>query len=260
MKYLGGKSKTGHVIVREIEKYREPGKPFVDVFMGALNIVRHAKAPRYAFDANRALVTLFQRVIAGTWDPPRTLSEQEYMRIKANPSMDDPVTAFALIGCSFGAKWAGGYARAERGSTDGTKYATEARNGLLEKARACRDVVVRYSDYRAIPDFGSGAVYYLDPPYEGTTGYAGVGPFNSNIFWTTAARWVTEGKLVFVSEGADAPLRPGWVVFREWWTPQRMEGKAKEERKPRVERLIVHESSPMAASPTSFHRIAQRSK
>jgi DNA adenine methylase len=235
--------------------------PFVDVFMGSLNVVRHAKRPRYAFDANLALVTMYAAALAG-WDPPRTLSESDYLAIKASPDPRDPITAFAMIGCSFGAKWGGGYARSHdpKDKRSRVGYASTTREHILEKVRACRDLIVRHCDYREIPDFGPGAVLYLDPPYEGTTGYAGVGPFDHRAFWPVASQWALDGKLVFVSEGEAAAVRPGWVVFREWWTPMNMPSKDKVERTPRVERLLVHESSPMAAHPSSFHRLAERAR
>jgi DNA adenine methylase len=255
MQYLGGKSKFGHVIVRECERWRKPGLPFVDVFMGALNVVRHAKAPRYAFDVNQALVTTFARVIDGTWDPPRALSEQEYARIKANPDPHDPLTAFAMIGCSFGAMWGSAFAKSNAGSSEPSEYPRRARNGLLEKAAACRDLTVACSDYRNLPTFPSGSVFYLDPPYEGTAGYDGAPPFSHGEFWKTATQWANDGKLVFVSEGNIARMRPGWVVYREWWTKQVMQGTNKGGQ--RVERLIVHESSPMAQDKTAFFRLAR---
>jgi DNA adenine methylase len=43
-------------------------------------------------------------------------------------------------------------------------------------------------------------VVYCDPPYAGTTAYAGAPTWDAEKFWTTMRRWSADGATVFVSE------------------------------------------------------------
>lgn len=240
MQYLGGKSKWGRQIVEVIEPWRTPGALFVDVFCGALNVVRHAKDPRIALDLNQALITTLTAVQQG-WDPPEHVSREDYDRIKKHPDPLDPATAFVLVGCSFGGKWGDGYARQDpRPGRVG--YAERARKNLLDGR--CSGVELFHLDFRGIPDDPPpGTVLYCDPPYEGATGYAGVPPFDHAAFWAKAETWAHNGGRVFVSEGVGAKPPPGWLVFRSWTLPGFLKGATSGTRE---ERLYVHQSSPMA--------------
>jgi len=238
MQYLGGKSNYGEQIVETIEPWREPGVHFVDVFCGALNVVRHAAPPRIAVDLCQPLITTLQATIHG-WVPPDHVTEEEYQRIKHSPDPWDPLTAFAMFGCSYGGKWGGGYSRSKtKAHPEGRNHALMAKNGLLEKVPDCQGLDLFCLDYRDMPDPYPGLILYCDIPYKGTTPYQGVPPFDVDQFWVIADHWTSLG--AFVSEGAGAEPPQNWIVFKEWSQYFRIKkGGA------RTERLYVHRESLM---------------
>lgn len=217
MRYLGGKARLGPHIVREIERHRPPGSLFLDVFCGALNVVRHADPPRAAMDLNPYLIRTLAAARDG-WDPPPAVPQEAYDWIKANPDPTDPLTGFILIGCSRSGLWSGGLAKPYRNTPGGRLYdpVIQARDWLLERTHDCRDVPLACLSYADLPDNLHGLTVYCDPPYEGTEPYRAVAPFDSSAFWHKATRWAQSGALVFVSEGAKARPPPGWEPIRVW--------------------------------------------
>lgn len=194
MKYLGGKTR----IAREIVGAMDVRGPWWEPFCGALSVSRHLAAvgPGLCSDAHPALIALYQAIASG-WDPPSALSESEYRAARELPD-SDPRKAFAGFGCSFGGKYFGGYARAQRTVRN---YAAEARRGLLRDVGAlvrARVSIEHGSFFDATPR--AGWTLYCDPPYAGTTGYAVA--FDSDAFWRRASEWARAGSRVFVSEYA----------------------------------------------------------
>ena len=191
-------------------------------------------------DACLPLITLLKAVQSG-WEPPTTLSEEDYGWLKAINDPYDPMTAFAGFGCSFAGKWFGGYARCNRGDNYaknsssslrkqfGRNYAMNARNGLLKHKND--GVVFCCADYRALVP--QDALIYCDPPYAGTTGYNAVGKFDWEEFWDTMRVWSLTGNTVFISEYA-AP--EDFVCVLE--IPTNTEIRTKAGREPRIERLF----------------------
>ena len=223
MQYLGGKADVGKRIAEQCAKRRCPGALFVDMFCGSLNITRHVadrvalaagglvESPRLAVDACGPLIVMWRAAFAG-WVPPRVVSKEEYERIKATQDPHDPMTAFVLFGCSFGGKWCGGYAK----DRPEQRYAECASNGVVKKARDCRQVRLEHATFQSKHPgcWPPGTVLYCDPPYRSTTGYKALEPFNSEAFWFWAERHAALGVHVYVSEGA-ACTRAGWDVELE---------------------------------------------
>lgn len=193
MRYFGGKQRIAQkiwsVIAPSIDCY------YVEPFVGGASSLCAAQGTfiRIGSDANAALITMWRALSKG-WKPPHKLSEEQYLKLKKQNDPENPLTAFAAFGCSWGGKWWGGYAR----SNILRNYASNAANSLNKKAASLENVVWRTRDYRdlAIP---KGSVIYCDPPYAGTTSYAGVDPFCWKQFWNwcrTEARY----SRVFISE------------------------------------------------------------
>lgn len=227
MRYLGGKADVGKSIAHAIAKRRTPGALFVDMFCGSLNVVRHVPAhvalaagglvasPRIAIDACGPLITMWKAALNG-WVPPRSVSREEYARIKALQDPHDPMTAFVLFGCSFGGKWCGGYAK----DRPEQRYAECASNGVIRKARDCAGVRLEHATFQSKHPgcWEPGTVLYCDPPYAGTTGYKALEPFNSEAFWFWAEQHARCGVHVYVSEFS-APQ--GWDLESEQIAAQR---------------------------------------
>ena len=155
------------------------------MFCGSLNITRHVadrvalaagglvESPRLAVDACGPLIVMWRAAFAG-WVPPRVVSKEEDERIKATQDPHDPMTAFVLFGCSFGGKWCGGYAK----DRPEQRYAECASNGVVKKARDCRQVRLEHATFQSKHPgcWPPGTVLYCDPPYRSTTGYKAVEP------------------------------------------------------------------------------------
>lgn len=208
MRYLGGKAKTGKWIASIVEACRVPGGLVVDMFCGALNVSRHLKSPRVAVDACKPLITMWQAAVGG-WIPPSTLSYRDHRRIRRAPDPNDPVTAFAMFGCSYGGDWGCGFLHPDTEHN----YVQETGFSITRKADMCRDLILICSDYRSFKTPPKGTVIYCDPPYSRTTGYDALPPFNSTEFWEIARQWAEAGCTVLVSE-ENAP--PGWVLVSSW--------------------------------------------
>lgn len=194
MQYLGGKSKIAKTIVAGmLEEYPQTTHVW-DAFCGGLSVSKaFAQAGKrvLASDENLALISTYKAAAAG-WDPP-IVTEAMYQRAKTLPDTD-PVKALAGIGCAFGGKWFGGWAR----SSQGQNYPDIARRALLDDVTHVKDFA--RIDFLALPaEAEPGLLIYCDPPYAGTTGYR-QGAFDHAAFWQRCREWVAAGVPVFVSE------------------------------------------------------------
>lgn len=228
MQYLGGKSRTYKQICAFLESIRKPNQPFVEPFCGACWVTQGMSGARYAADANKALITMWKSLQKG-WEPPEFVSEEEYTNCKQTQDLDNPITCFIGIGCSFSGKWFGGYARSgER------NYAGNARNSLIKKQKLLSTVRFSHKSYQDVNV--KGCLIYCDPPYVGTTTYNGTDSFDSDDFWQTMRKWSKDNTVV-ISEYS-APTE--FVCVLEIATKTDMHTKSGKES--RTEKLFMHES------------------
>jgi DNA adenine methylase len=196
MQYFGGKTR----IAPKLAGFMQPfvSGAYVEPFVGSAAVMVKISAPvRIGSDINGALITMWRALAAG-WQPPENVSEAEYVAVRAKGDPSDPLTAFVGIGCSFSGKWFGGYAR----NTRCDNYAIAAAHSLTKKIPKLQGVNWLCSDYRQI-DYPPESVIYCDPPYQGTTGYAGAGnDFNGSFFWNFCREKSKSGHRVFISEYA----------------------------------------------------------
>lgn len=215
MQYLGGKHFLGKAISDVmLSQTRERGR-YVEPFVGAGGVLIHM-APHFrvslASDYSLDLIMLW-RALQDGWDPPRELSKEEWDSLRyAEPSA---LRAFAGFGCSFGAMWFSTYAKPDT-RLPGSSYAQSSHNSLLRKIDKLSNsrVAFRRRSYQNIT-VKPGDVVYLDPPYEGTTGYEAAPEFDHDEFWGVAEEWHDIGASVFVSEfQAPDPWEPIWFKNR----------------------------------------------
>jgi DNA adenine methylase len=190
------------------------GGRFVEPFVGGFNLVPALRAKaQHPFEAvcndlHPGVIALY-RALQDGWCPPPTLSEEQYNHLKKVKMVKTPLQTYAAIGCSFGGKEWGGFARNSRGDD----YAGRCTRSLLRKAKFMEKVTFLNGDYRAVP-LRDGDLVYLDPPYKDTESYKGVEAFSSEHFYewceATAVEWNPRGVGVFVSEFL-IPDRPAWV-------------------------------------------------
>jgi DNA adenine methylase len=200
VQYLGGKSRLAKYLVPIIAEASKGG-PWWDPFCGGLSIstaLYKRLGPGLSSDLCLPLISLYQAVSEG-WDPPSSLSPEEYTRARVLPDTD-PLKAFAGFGTSFAGTWFAGYARGE-GS-----YAKRARNALLRDVPGLCFDHMSFFDIDPYPHDG---VIYCDPPYRDTQGYGGVVSFDHERFYTQCVLWSSLGTPVFVSEYQVD--RSGWI-------------------------------------------------
>lgn len=211
MQYLGGKATLAKRIAAVLQPHVTTR--FVDVFCGALHVTSHMRAStRIAIDACGPLIAMWKAMQLG-WEPPSALSREEYAAIRAQPDPANPLTAFAMFGCSFGGKWGAGYAGAPRPSR--SDPVMTSKRAAIAVARKCSDVTLLAGDFQATMVLADDVIY-CDPPYNTTTPYAAVGEFDRARFWKCTETWAAAGAHVFVSEGAAADTPSHWALVAEW--------------------------------------------
>ena len=230
MQYMGGKFKIRKALGELLNKNLN-GRDYYEPFVGAAWVLGEVKAKnRYASDANPWLITMWQALQYG-WSPPENVSEELYQWYKANQPLDDPMTAFCGFGCSFAAKWFGGYARCKRGDD----YVRNARNSLLKQLPSIRTAHFSHSSYKDMNP--ENAFVYCDPPYHNTTAYGAVEVFDHNEFWDVMREW-SKKNIVIVSEYG-AP--EDFVCVQEFQSKMGLRNKAQEQ-EVRSEKVFAHES------------------
>lgn len=194
MQYLGGKSRIAKQLAQVIDSIRRPGQPVWDAFCGGLSmsVALSKNGPVRSTDACAALIALYRAVQSG-WEPPNEVSSEEYAAAKSLPD-SDPMKAFCGFGCSFGGKWFGGWGGPSKHHPTGLAIYT--RNSLLKNGVPG---VVECVDFMSVQPRPCKEILYLDPPYYGTTRYAGVPSFDSERFVERVGEWARHTH-VFVSE------------------------------------------------------------
>jgi DNA adenine methylase len=194
MRYMGGKTRIAKQLAEVIDQYRQPGQLVWDAFCGGLSVsvALSKNGPVLSSDACAPLISLYKAVQNG-WEPPAEVSKETYLAAKTLPDTD-PMKAFCGFGCSFGGKWFAGYAKGFNGPLTYPQLA--ARNVKSNVSKCSSFDCIDFNITVAGPcDF----IFYLDPPYSGTTGYSGVKKFDHNAFVSTIASWSRYTSL-FVSE------------------------------------------------------------
>lgn len=195
MRYFGGKFKISKDLANVLNPITK-GKPFVDLFCGACNVVEKitTASSRTANDNNPYLIALL-KAIQNDYEPPIEVSEEQYRYTMSHLDEKPALSGFIGIGCSFGGGWKNGYARRRDKYRN---YAKDAHNTLLKQKPKLGGVTFTSCDYNkaSIP---VGAVVYCDPPYKGTTNkyYAKKFDYDAFIKWVEA----NKGKYyIYISE------------------------------------------------------------
>lgn len=195
MRYFGGKFKISKDLANVLNPITK-GKPFVDLFCGACNVVEKitTASSRTANDNNPYLIALLKAIQDG-WEPPIVVSEEQYKYTMSHLDENSALSGFIGIGCSHSGGWKNGYARSDKYHANYAKY---AHNSILKQKQKLNGVLFTSCDYDKfiIPD---GAVVYCDPPYKGTTNKYYVKNFDYDAF----IKWVeaSKGKYdIYISE------------------------------------------------------------
>ena len=183
MHYFGGKFKISKDLASVLNPITK-GKPFVDLFCGACNVVEKitTASSRTANDNNPYLIALLKAIQDG-WEPPTCVTREQYNYVMNHLDENPALSGFVGIGCSYSGGWHSGYAHNNRNHN----YAMGARNTLFKQKPKLGGVTFTSYDYNkaSIP---VGAVVYCDPPYKGTTNkyYARKFDYDKFIEWVEA--------------------------------------------------------------------------
>jgi len=193
VQYVGSKARFAKEILPIVLAGRA-GELYVEPFVGGGNSFHLVDGPKLGNDVNSDVVAMLEAVGAG-WVPPGDVSEAEYREARLG-GCEPHVRGFIGVGCSYGGKFFGGYARGRAADGSARNYARESRDNVLRQAAGLAGACwssVRYWELD-IPD---GSFVYCDPPYAGVTGYGDV--FDSVKFWEWAEGLSARCR-VFVSE------------------------------------------------------------
>lgn len=205
MKYVGSKQRIAYKILPIILKNRKPNQWYVEPFCGGCNIIDKVSGNRIANDSNQYLISMWKALQNG-WIPPDYVNESTYNDVRKNPqNYDEHFVAFVQFGCSFGAKWNGGFARNIKKDTINSdilnrgikNYCRQSKINILKqlpKLHGVKFTNVDYSDM-IIP---LKSVIYCDIPYGSTIKYKD--DFDHEKFWQWCRDKVDEGHEVFISE------------------------------------------------------------
>lgn len=232
MQYLGGKSRLAKQLAPHIDKALESTQGrYWEPFVGGFNLVPALARAKNILcsDQDAALITLYRSLKEG-WQPPKELSEQRYKQLRAAANDNEPATAFAKYGCSFGGKVWGGYARSARNDKN---YAQFAARSLERKREHIARAEFVCGDYQLVAALLTApTTIYADPPYVSGVGY-GLS-FDQEAFERWCEHMAAQGHQVLVS-GCE---RPGhWSVL--WQAPIRQRIARGTSSKQRVE-ILYH--------------------
>jgi DNA adenine methylase len=200
LRYLGGKYRIRKWIVEHIFKFAEGKQRYLEPFVGSASVTvelikQGFSLPVFASDVNEDLILMFQAAKTD-FNFPDFVTEEEYRNVRIEPASS--LKGFIGIGCSFGGKWFGGYARHGYDRNP----ALELKRGLLKDVNYLKEINFSFADYRKL-NVNSDMLVYCDPPYSGTTPYKD--KFNSEEFFETARKWRKTGANILISEYSAPP-------------------------------------------------------
>ena len=196
MKYVGSKNRIAKYLLPLILGGRKPGELYVEPFVGGCNIIDKVPGDRWGNDMNPYLIAMLRSIQKG-WEPPQSVSEEEYADIKANKDVHPPeLVGYVGFQLSYGAKWFGGYRRDKVGKRD---YPGEAYRNVVKQSPLLSGIRFTCGSYTDM-EIPAGATVYCDPPYANATSYSH--GLNHHAFWAWAHDLSYRGCNVFVSEYA----------------------------------------------------------
>ena len=142
MQYMGSKSRIAKQIIPIMVADAKANSItfWVEPFIGGGNLIDKVPSTfkRLGSDLNPHVVAALTAIRDKVKDLPKSLTEQEYNRIKGTPP--EPITSWQRFVCSFGSKFEGGYAR-RKGSND-TTFSKAAVMNAEKQSPLLKNVVI----------------------------------------------------------------------------------------------------------------------
>jgi hypothetical protein len=145
---------------------------------------------------NENVVMMWQALLKG-WKPPTRVSEEEYAQLREE-TKPSALRGFVGTTCAFGGGFFNTYARDKKDKTK--NFAAQGARQFARRILGLKGAVFTCQDYRTAMDSVDADVIYLDPPYENTSVYVGVEPFDSKMFWDEVRKRSDGKRRILVSE------------------------------------------------------------
>lgn len=203
MKYVGSKNRLSKELAPIIQNYiTDDTVAYIEPFVGGANMIDKIKHHnKIGSDLQKELIALHNYNKNNSNFLPKTISEEEYNRVKNNKEQyEDWYVGLVGFCATFGAKYFGGYARGYK--ADGVTprdHTNEGIRNLQNQSQNIQDITFEcksFLDYN--PKEYKNCVFYLDPPYRKTLSYS-TGGFPYEEF----DKWVIElakNNTVLISE------------------------------------------------------------
>jgi len=199
MKYMGSKARLSKDILPIILDGRKENQWYVEPFAGGMNIIDKVSGKRMANDINEYLIAMWLGFIEHNWRPPKEISKDEYINIRAKQNENDPrLIGWVGFNCSYSGKFFDGYAGKTKTKINTVRdYQKEALKNVMKQIDNLQGVVFSNQEYYEmhIPDE---SIIYCDPPYANTTKYNS--DFDHDLFFQWIRDMAYEGHTVYVSE------------------------------------------------------------
>ena len=141
---MGGKEQIASKIVEFMQPEIDKRGVYVEPFVGGASVISRVRASiRIGADIHEPLINMYKALSNG-WIPPKELTENEYNELKRLKDPNNPLTAFAGFGCSFGGVYFCGYARRNIGNDN---FALTAHNSIIRKMKNLTNVQWVFSRY-----------------------------------------------------------------------------------------------------------------
>lgn len=231
MKYVGGKYKVAKELAQVISMFSP--RVYWEPFVGAGNVIQYVNAPvKIGSDLDLHIVSYLECVRDG-WLPPAEVTETEYRfwRMYQARTRECYATKAAIgYGCSFGAKWFGGFAR---GGPRRENFARETYNQSVKQSPRLANVHFKNQSFAdGIPEGVN--VIYCDPPYANTTNCGSSRTFDSKFFWDWCYAVALRGITVLVTEFTAPPF-----AVEIWRKEKNADLRRKDGNKVMTERLFL---------------------
>lgn len=203
MVYVGSKNRLSKELAPIIQSYiTADTKGYLEPFVGGANMIDKIEFEyKYGFDIHEPLIELLKYVQNPSNKLPKTISEDEYNKVKENRE-HYPLWYQGLVGfsCGFGGKYFGGYARGMKSDGITHRDIPNERIRNIERQRPnLKNIKFQCRNFLDLPkEKIKGYVIYCDPPYRNTTKYA-----TENFPYEEFYQWckdMSKDNIVLISE------------------------------------------------------------
>ena len=208
MTYMGSKARYAGHIVPILQRAIDDNKAttYIECFVGGANILDKIKCEnRIGYDRSETLIALLNQAAADFSAVPTEGTREMWDKGKGyvkDGIMPEDMTLADIGAIEFFASFSnrgfpGGYAK----NTDKRDYYNEAYRNMEAQAPALAGAEFKCQNYWDLDPNTTGAVIYLDPPYQGTKqyGYANQPVMDYDHFWNWV-RDISTKNYVFISE------------------------------------------------------------